>query len=77
MSQRPGQLSFVLLAVLASGCAAIVSFVFIFMFGVAADFLGPCPDAPAWWVLLLFIAPPLSALWVGIRVYRKLYRPYR
>ena len=77
MSQRPGQFSFVLLAVLAAGCAAVVCFVLLMLPGVAAGFFGPCPTGPAWYYLLLFLAPPSSALWVGVLVYRKLNRPYR
>ena len=79
MSQPPRQLSLMILAVMAFGCAAVVCFVLLALLGIVTGVLGPCSTAPAWWEMtylpLLFLAPPLSALWAGIRVYRNLNRP--
>lgn len=81
MSQRPGQFSFVLLAVLAAVGTAIVCFYLVALLGVATGVIAMCSTAPEWWapiyLLLFLLAPPVSALWVGVRVYRKLNRPYR
>jgi hypothetical protein len=81
MSRHPGQFSFVLLAVLASGGAGIVCFYLVALLGVVTGVIAMCPGGPEWWspiyLLLFLLAPPVSALWVGVRVYRKLNRPYR